>query len=84
MSASRCKHLPDTQARDSEEKAAHLKAPQKSAGLRGGVQILVLGPSNSQAEPEPREGSNQRKSAIPAHLLCAREGKLCVVYAGTQ
>lgn len=36
MSASRCKHLPDTQARDSEEKAAHLQVPQKSAGLRGG------------------------------------------------
>lgn len=84
MSASRCKHLRDTQARDSEEKAAHLKAPHKSAGLRGGIQILLLGPGTSQEECEPRERSNPRKSAIPAHLLCAREGKLCVVYAGTQ
>lgn len=43
MPASRCKHLPDTRARDSEGKAAHLKVLQKSAGLRGVFRVLYLG-----------------------------------------
>lgn len=54
MSASRCRRLPDTQARDSEEKAAYLKAPQNQQVCER-VQILVDGPGTSEKESEPRK-----------------------------
>lgn len=82
MSASRCICL--TPRLGTPKKRLLTLRPSKISKFERRVQILVLGPGTSQEEPESGEGRNPRKSAIPDHLLCAREGKFCVVYAGTQ
>lgn len=69
MSASRCRHLPDSQARDSEEKEAHLKAPQNQQVCER-VQLLYLGQVLLRKSLSPE--SNPGRSEIPACSFCAR------------
>lgn len=51
MSASRWEHVPDTQARDSEEQAAYLKPPQ-AEHVGDVVQPLTLGSGIAEEERE--------------------------------
>lgn len=82
MPASRCKHLPDTQARDSEEKAAHLKAPQKSAGSRGGFRVLYLGQEllkrSLSLEKEVPQG---KVESLPIYSVPGRESSVLYMLA---
>lgn len=74
MSASRCKHFPDTQARDSEEKAAHLKAPQKSEGLRGESRFLYLSQILLKRSLSlEKEVTQEKVESLPIYSVPGRE-----------
>lgn len=70
MSASRCSRSLDTQARDSEEKAAHLKAPQNQQAWERESRFLYLGQVLLRKSLSPE--SNPGKNEIPACSFCAR------------